>query len=199
VPSCVRLTLGREPLHLREDQRRHVCAYIDRVGAEIEVRLQPYGDGDFGLTVALDTDATVKQDLGGVLDTRQAEAVHRERLSRMRRGELFYTVRVADRPAPIGVAAVFASLWDGAVIHEAGVMMLPGEGGRGLGLAVLRQLAERARIELRLAELHGFTAVDNRAGNAVSAKLGGTLLGECDQDYEGRPLRCNHWMIRLTP
>ena len=114
-------------------------------------------------------------------------------------GELFYTVRVGDDPEPVGIGAVFATPWDGEVIYEAGIMLRPDETRRGVGLATLSQLAERARTELRLARVHGFTAVGNAGGNTICRRLGWTLVGECDLDYEGRPIRCNHWAKDLTP
>jgi RimJ/RimL family protein N-acetyltransferase len=162
-------------------------------------RLRPYTDADLPLTVALETDPVVKRELGGVLDAQEAARVHRERLERMSRGELFYTVYVDDDPEPAGIGAVFATPWDGEVIYEAGIMLLPDKARRGVGQATLAQLAERARTELRLARVHGFTAVGNDGGNTICRRLGWTLLGECDLDYEGRPLRCNHWVKDLTP
>jgi RimJ/RimL family protein N-acetyltransferase len=165
----------------------------------MSVQLRPYTDADRPLTVALETDPVVKRDLGGVLDAEEAERIHRERLERMGQGELFYTVRVGEDPEAIGIAAVFATPWDGGVVHEAGIMLRPDRIARGVGLATLAQLAQRARTELGLERLHGFTAVGNEGGNTICRRLGWTLLGECDLDYEGRPLRCNHWVLDLTP
>jgi RimJ/RimL family protein N-acetyltransferase len=159
------------------------------------VVLRPYGEGDRELTLALESDAAVKRDLGGPIGAAEAERIHEDRLARMAGGELFYTIGVARETA--GVAAVFRSPWAGGVIHEAGVMLLPGRAGRGVGREALRQLGERARDELGLAELHGFTAVTNAAGNAICRRLGWSVREEVDLDYEGRPLRCNHWVLDL--
>jgi RimJ/RimL family protein N-acetyltransferase len=76
-------------------------------------------------------------------------------------------------------------------------MLLPGRAGQGVGREALRLLGERARDDLGLAELHGFTAVTNAAGNAICRRLGWTVREETDLDYEGRPLRCNHWVLDL--
>jgi len=35
--------------------------------------------------------------------------------------------------------------------------------------------------------------------NLIGARLGWTNIGQTDLDYEGRPMRCNHWILDLTP
>jgi RimJ/RimL family protein N-acetyltransferase len=165
------------------------------------VELRPYEDADLPLTVALEADPVVKRDLGGVLDAEEAERIHRERLERMHKGELFYTVRVGEDPEPVGIVAVFRTPFEGEDVHEIGIMVLPGRtgrGGRGVGMEALRQLTERARAELGSTRLHGFTSVDNGVINLIGARLGWTNIGQTDLDYEGRPMRCNHWILDIT-
>jgi RimJ/RimL family protein N-acetyltransferase len=161
------------------------------------VILRPYGEGDRELTLALESDPVVKRDLGGPIGEAEAERIHEDRLDRMRGGELFYTIGVAQEQEKVGIAAVFRTPWAGDVIHEAGVMLLPGRAGQGVGREALRLLGERAHDELGLAELHGFTAVTNVGGNAICRRLGWSVREEIDLDYEGRPLRCNHWVLDL--
>jgi RimJ/RimL family protein N-acetyltransferase len=168
----------------------------------MSVQLRPYTDADLPLTVALEANPVVKRDLGGVLDTEEAERIHRERLERMGNGELFYTVRVDDDPDPIGLVAVFRTPFEGEDVHEIGIMILPGRsgrGGRGLGMQALRQLTDNARAELGPTRLHGFTSVDNDVINVIGRRLGWTNIGQTDMDYEGRAMRCNHWILDLTP
>jgi len=157
--------------------------------------LRPYAEADRELTRALESDPVVKRDLGGPIGADEADRIHTDRLNRMAGGELFYSI--ADGPETIGVAAVFRTPWAGGDIYEAGIMLLPGRAGRGVGREVLNLLGERARDELGLAELHGFTAIGNAAGNAVCRRLGWAVREEVDLDYEGRPLRCNHWVLDL--
>src|SRR5690349_24508503 len=112
----------------------------------MSVELRPYTDADLPLTVALEANSVVKRDLGGVLDTDEAERIHRERLERMGNGELFYTIHTTDAPDPIGIVAVFRTPFEGEDVNEIGIMILPGRsgrGGRGLGMEALRQLTER--------------------------------------------------------
>jgi RimJ/RimL family protein N-acetyltransferase len=162
------------------------------------VRFVPYCEDDLPLTAALELDASVKRSLGGPLEPAGAARVHQRRLERMAEGDLFFTITVDDRPDPVGVAAIFQTPWQGATIFEAGVMLLPGFQARGVGVEALRMLTDLARTRMRLPELHGFTAVTNHAGNSICRKLRWQLVGECDLDYEGRPLRCNHWVFPLV-
>jgi RimJ/RimL family protein N-acetyltransferase len=168
----------------------------------MSLELRPYTDADLPLTVALEASSVVKRDLGGVLDAGEAERIHRERLERMDNGELFYTIHTEDGPDAIGIVAVFRTPFEGEDVNEIGIMILPGRtgrGGRGLGMEALRQLTERARAELGPTRLHGFTSVDNAVINLIGARLGWTNIGQTDLDYEGRPMRCNHWILDLTP
>ncbi len=160
------------------------------------MRLIPYTDADLPLTVALEGDPAVKADLGGPIGAEEAGRIHRHRLERMRHGDLFFTI-VPDGEDPVGIAALFETAWGDGVIHEAGVMLLPEAQRTGLGLAVLRMLTERAGDDPAIAEVHGFTAVTNRGGNELCRRLGWRSLGECDLDYEGRAVRCHHWVFDL--
>jgi RimJ/RimL family protein N-acetyltransferase len=169
---------------------------VDSVGGT--VRLVPYTDADLALTVALEADPTVKADLGGPIPAEEAERIHRHRLERTGHGDVYFTIVPAGARRPVGVAAVFETAWGDGVIHEAGVMLLPQAQRGGLGLTVLRMLTEHARSDGAIAQLHGFTAVTNRGGNELCRRLGWRTVGECDLDYEGRPVRCNHWVLDLA-
>jgi RimJ/RimL family protein N-acetyltransferase len=164
-------------------------------GAGAGVRLVRYTDADLALTVELEGDPAVKSQLGGPIAADEAERIHRHRLERMRHGDLFFTVVPDGADRPVGIAALFETPWGDTVIHEAGVMLVPGAQRGGLGLTVTRMLIERARLSGTIAQVHGFTAVTNRAGNEVCRRLGFRPLEECDLDYEGRAVRCNHWVF----
>ncbi|GAA0907626.1 hypothetical protein GCM10009557_82450 [Virgisporangium ochraceum] len=161
------------------------------------VRLIPYTGADLALTVALEGDPTVKADLGGPIGPAEAERIHRHRLERMGHGDLFFTIVPDGARGPVGIAALFETAWGDGVIREAGVMLLPQAQRGGLGLTALRMLTERARELPETAQVHGFTAVTNRGGNELCRRLGWRSLGECDLDYEGRPVRCHHWVFDL--
>jgi RimJ/RimL family protein N-acetyltransferase len=163
------------------------------------VRLVAYTDEDLALTLALESDAAVMRSLGGPVGRDEAVRIHQRRLERMARGDLFFTIVPAGSSSPVGIAALFATEWEGTTVYEAGLMFLPTFQRRGVGAQALRILIDKARTEKNLPELHGFTAVTSEAGNTMAGRFGFTLVGECDLDYESRPIRCNHWVLDLTP
>ena len=42
-----------------------------------------------------------------------------------------------------------------------------------------------------------FPAVTNGPSNKICEKTGFTNLGQCEVEFAGRDLRCNHWRIDL--
>lgn len=161
------------------------------------VRLMAYSDADRALTIELEGDPAVKAQLGGPIGAVEAERIHLHRLERLLHGDLFFTVMVDGQPGSVGIAALFETAWGDSVIYEAGIMLLPTGQRAGLGLTVLRMIVECARPIESIDEVHGFTAVSNEGGNTICIRAGFRLLGECDLDYEGRPVRCNHWVFDL--
>ena len=159
------------------------------------VTLRPYGEEDRKLTFELESDVTVKRNLGGPIGAAEAARIHDDRLARMASGEHFFSVSLEHEK--VGVAAIFRTLWVHGAIYEAGVMLLPDRIGQGVGREALRLLGERARDDLELAELHGFTAVANAGGNKICQHLGWVIVEQVDLNYENRPLRCNHWVLDL--
>ena len=53
-------------------------------------------------------------------------------------------------------------------------------------------------VDAGVGELHSFPGVTNRPSNAVLERLGFQRLEDCDLDYEGRPIRCAHWLRDLS-
>jgi len=62
--------------------------------------------GDLAVTMALESDPTVKRSLGGPLERATVARVHRQRLERMARSDLFFKIAVDDLPDPVGVAGI---------------------------------------------------------------------------------------------
>jgi hypothetical protein len=52
-------------------------------------------------------------------------------------------------------------------------------------------------LERGITELHAFPSVTNKPSNLLLRKVGYGRLADCDLDYEGRPLRCAHWVTDL--
>jgi RimJ/RimL family protein N-acetyltransferase len=162
----------------------------------IELRL--YGENDRGLTVALESDPAVVGHLGGPVDEDAASRVHEGRMAGVARGDLIYTIVPDGGSDPIGVIAIWQSEWDGRPVHELGAMLLPQQQARGVAGRAFEQLLPLA-LERGVGELHAFPSVTNGPSNAIMRKLGGfRRVEDCDLDYEGRPLRCAHWIRNLT-
>ncbi len=156
------------------------------------MRLRPYGEADLVLTTALETDPVVMRHLGGAAGPGRARAVHRKRLAGAAAGDWYRTVLPDGADEPVGLVAVWRTTWEGATIHEFGVMFRPEHQRRGLGVAAGRLLL--AEVGPAVPEVHAFTAVGNEGAARGCRQLGFTRVADCDLDYEGEPLRCHHWV-----
>jgi RimJ/RimL family protein N-acetyltransferase len=163
------------------------------------LRLVPYADTDLALTTALETDPTVMRRLGGPVPPERIGEIHARRVTGRERGDWFYTiVPTGPRDAaaePIGIVGVWHTLLDGEVLRELGVMLLPGTFGRRLGPMACRMLIELIRTHEPLPRVDAFAHVKNDRSNAGLRWLGFRIIGERDMDYDGRPLRCFHWVL----
>ena len=164
----------------------------------VGMELRLYAESDRGLTLALESDPAVVGHLGGPVGEDAASRVHENRMAGVAGGDLIYTIVPDGGSDPIGVIAIWRSEWDGRPIHELGAMLLPRHQARGVAGRAFEQLLPLA-LERGVRELHAFPSVTNGPSNAIMRKLGGfRRLEDCDLDYEGRPLRCAHWIRNLT-
>ncbi|GAA0905642.1 GNAT family N-acetyltransferase [Virgisporangium aurantiacum] len=160
------------------------------------MRLEPYAEADLELTEALDGDPEVMRDLGGAVPADRLLAVHQMRLDPPF-GDRYFTAYPAGSDRPFGLVGLWHTDWEGGTVPEAGVLVRRQYLGTGLGVRALRALFSLLAAEGMTEPVHAFIAVDNAASNTLARRMGFTLLGECDVSYEGRPLRSNHWTIRL--
>ena len=158
------------------------------------MELLRYGDADFALTEALETDPVVMRELGGPIDRARLAEIHQRRL-----GDpwWFKIVPIPSGP-PAGTIGIWEKELDGTTIHETGWMVLPSFQGRGVATAALGLLIQRVRDEPRFESMHAFPPVTNTPSNGLCRKFGFSLVGQRDFAYAGRTLRCNHWML-ATP
>jgi RimJ/RimL family protein N-acetyltransferase len=161
------------------------------------VELRRYAEPDRQLTLALEADPEVVRHLGGVVDADNAAQVHERRMAAVADGDHFYTIIPDGGSEPVGIVAVWRGLWESKPIHELGGMLLSSFHARGIMVRAVDLLMPRV-MSAGVRELHSFPGVDNRASNAVLAKLGFRRLDDCDLDYEGRPIRCAHWLRELS-
>lgn len=158
------------------------------------MELRAYGDGDFWLTEALETDPEVMRELGGPIERARLHEVHRRRLA----DSWWFTI-VAEPSGPaVGTIGVWETGHGGESLHEAGWMVLPAHHGRGIASAALTLLIERVMAEPRFPSIHAFPPVTNAPSNALCRKFGFVLLGQVDFVYSGRTLHCNHWSLETA-
>jgi RimJ/RimL family protein N-acetyltransferase len=162
------------------------------------MRLRPYTEQDRWLTEALETDPAVMRHLGGPAPAGRALRVHQRRLGAAS-GEWFRTILADAHDAPAGVVAVFRSRFRGEEIAELGIMLLPGRQRRhGLAAGAVRLMVAEVRASGLVPRLHAFIGADNGHAGAVARRVGFVAVEVCDVDYEGEPIRSEHWVLDLT-
>ena len=156
-----------------------------------DVRIEPWGPGDFALLEALNAPAMTEH-LGG---PESAEKV----LDRQRRYELadsgMFKIVVGDEA--VGSVGYWEREWHDEQVYELGWMVVPEFQGRGVAGRATELVLAIVRAEGRLRFAHAFPAVDNAPSNAICRKLGFTLLGSHDFEYRGSVMRCNDWRLEL--
>jgi RimJ/RimL family protein N-acetyltransferase len=157
--------------------------------------LRPYGEDDLALTRSMELDPLVMRHLGGAADEDRALSVHRQRLAGQAAGDWYFTVLPEEGAEPVGIVAIWRSDFEGEQIYELGLMFRAGSHRQGHGLAASRQVIADFAAAGLAPQLHGFTSIDNVASEQGAHVLGFRLVGESDLDYEGRPLRCYHWVL----
>ena len=162
------------------------------------MKLEMMTGEDVGLRVRLETDPQVMAELGGPRLREAIERVHAKSLALAAEGRCWPLKIIPDGgTSPAGGVDVFESSHEHEVIYEIGWMILPGFQNRGMASQAVREVLEKARKERKFGQIHAFPAVTNGPSNKICAKNGFTNLGECQAEFAGRGLRCNHWRIDL--
>jgi RimJ/RimL family protein N-acetyltransferase len=145
------------------------------------------------------TDPLMMSELGGPLPREELSEKLRGIVESVEAATIWYQVIVPDDdgPAGAGTVCIWDHDWDGTSISEIGWMVLPAFQGRGLASGAVRSVLRRARAENRWEAIHAFPGVTNAPSNAICRKTGFSMIGECDIEYAGRILRCNHWRVDL--
>jgi RimJ/RimL family protein N-acetyltransferase len=154
---------------------------------------------DLSLYENLHCDPQMMAHLGGPWPTEGIPAKLQRDVESVEKGESWVFKIIPDADA--GVVAGSVCLWEssrnGETITEVGWMVLPRFQGRGLGTQAVSMIIDKARDVQRCDTVHAFPAVSNVASNAICRKLGFSLIKECDLEYAGTLLRCNHWRLGL--
>ena len=163
------------------------------------MRLRPYADEDMWLTEAMECDPAVMAHLGGVISRAEIPAIHQRRVVVSDDDADFCVIIPDEDSGPVGTVGIWETQWDGTTIYETGWMLLPAFQGRGIATNALAMVLDRAKAAGRVDFVHAFPSVTNPASNAICRKTGFSMIEECDFEYVGRVLRCNHWRIDLRP
>jgi RimJ/RimL family protein N-acetyltransferase len=155
---------------------------------------------DLALYEAIYGDPEMWRELGGLPPQEGLEEKLRRDVASTEAGETWVLVIVPDElpGTAAGSVSIWEHTWEGQTITEIGWMVLPRFQGRGLGTEAVRVVLARARSEGRWDVVHAFPSVTNVRSNAMSRKLGFSLVEELDL-VRYRTLRCNHWRLDLRP
>jgi RimJ/RimL family protein N-acetyltransferase len=145
------------------------------------------------MTEALETDPETMRELGGAVPPEELPTAHRKRVS-----DPWYFVVVPDGSEDhVGQIGIWEREFAGERIHEVGWMLLHSFRGRGIASAALALLLERVRAAGTFESIHAFPGVTNAPSNALCRRFGFSLREEVDAEFRDRPLRCNHWVLKL--
>lgn len=162
------------------------------------VRLEPWGEGDFPLLELLNA-PEMTEHLGGP-ESPEKLAERQARYERLRDSgnDCMFKIVMAATSEAVGSVGYWERDWRGEQVYEMGWGVLPAFQGRGIAAAATAQAIEMARADGKHRFLHAFPGVDNPPSNALCRKLGFTLIEECDFEYpRGHFMRCNDWRLDL--
>lgn len=153
---------------------------------------------DVELRLRAETDPVMMAELGGPRPPEDIERAHAMSLALAAEGRCWPLKVIPDGSASAaGTVLVFESAHDGETIYEIGWVVLPEFQNRGIAGQAVRSVLEKARAERRFGQIHAFPAVTNGPSNRVCEKTGFVKLAECDVEFAGRALHCNHWRADL--
>jgi RimJ/RimL family protein N-acetyltransferase len=163
----------------------------------MNLRLEPWGAEDLDLLHRLHGDPAMMEHLGGAESPEKIVERH-GRYLRMPEGQAMFKV-LDETGERVGMVGYWERDWRGERVYETGWFVLPEFQGRGIATTAMAQAIDSARAEQRNRYMHAFPSVENPASNAISRKLGFTLLEE-GMEFEfppGNMLRCNDWRLDL--
>lgn len=163
----------------------------------MDVKLQPWSEGDLPLLEKLLGDPRTMEHLGGPESLEKINQRHQRYLHLPEPDHMFKVV-LSSTYESVGSIGYWEKTWREQLVYETGWHILPDYQGQGMATKAGRLLIELARIENRHRFLHAFPGVDNAASNSICSKLGFTLIESHDFEYPpGHIMRCNDWRLEL--
>jgi RimJ/RimL family protein N-acetyltransferase len=162
------------------------------------MKLETMTGGDVELKIRQETDPQMMAELGGPRTREEIQRAHTKSLVLAAAGECWPLKVIPDGSMfAAGSVAIFPSSHGGESIYEIGWMILPECQGRGIATEAVRAVLQLAQAQRKFGQVHAFPGVTNRPSNRVCEKNGFTKLQECEVEFSGRRLRCNHWRVDL--
>jgi RimJ/RimL family protein N-acetyltransferase len=163
----------------------------------VNVRLEPWEEGDEPLLHKLLGDPAMMEHLGGT-ESAEKIAERQQRYLKPPEGEAMFKI-VGDGGEPVGSVGYWDKDHRDERVYETGWFVLPAFQGQGIAAAATRMAIDRAAAERRNRYMHAFPNVDNPASNAICRKLGFELVEEAIEfEYpKGQLMRCNDWRLGL--
>ncbi|HKR01533.1 MAG TPA: GNAT family N-acetyltransferase [Pyrinomonadaceae bacterium] len=164
------------------------------------MRLQDISPGDLPLYESIHCDPQMMEGLGGALSRERVAQMLRHALESVKTGTawVFKIISDDERASAAGTVCIWENSWQGESINEIGWMILPEFQGRGMGTKAVSAILERARSEGRWDVIHAFPSTANARSNSICRKMGFSMIEECDLEWSGRSLRCNHWRLDFS-
>ncbi|RYG99329.1 N-acetyltransferase [archaeon] len=94
----------------------------------------------------------------------------------------------------VGTICIWSGEYKDQPATEIGWGVLPAYQHRGFATKALTALLDLARNDGRWGVVHAFTSVSNESSNKLAKSVGFHWVEECDIDYDGRDLHCNHYV-----
>jgi RimJ/RimL family protein N-acetyltransferase len=166
----------------------------------MSVHLESWGVDDLSLVEKTVGDAEMMKYLGGAESPEQLSERHVRYLNLQDTGTGQMCKIVDDETGEaVGSVGFWEREWHDEKVYETGWFVVPAFQGRGLATTAMRQLIAHLKDVEKRRYLHAFPAVENAPSNAISRKLGFTLVEEAIAfEYpKGHPIRCNDWRLDL--
>jgi RimJ/RimL family protein N-acetyltransferase len=162
--------------------------------SRVEVRIEPWGEGDLPLLAKLN-DPEMTKHVGGP-ESSEKLAERQSRYEKADSGQ--YKIVVETSGQGVGWVGYWERTWRDELVWEIGWAVIPSFQGRGVASSATAQLIDRARAERQHRFVHAYPRPENAPSNAICLKLGFTLLGEVDFEARGGGfVRCNDWRLDL--
>lgn len=163
------------------------------------MKLRNITPDDLPLYESISCDPGMMADLGGAFPKERVPQMLRNALDSVEAGTGWVFKIIPDETTghAAGTVCIWENSWRDEIINEIGWMILPPFQRQGLGSEAVRAILDKAQAEKRWDVIHAFPSITNAPSNALCRKMGFSLIEECDLEWAGRMLRCNHWQLDL--